>query len=157
MNSLESVRGLRHNFNIFRSKYTLFRSNPTSIFYSNVTPLKKYGRWSKLELPLLPKVAFVHKIMKLALDECECEIPESYIRKVRENLTEIRKVNWNAYNTKEMSLREAQKVKKLLEDLKEREQDLPAPLAKKLENFCLFGSLQDAIDCLNDRNGLGRA
>jgi hypothetical protein len=141
MFSSTNVRLSINNFNVFRYNVTLSIS-------------MGYGKWSKVELPLMPKVAFVHKILKSALEECESEIPDSYTRRIRNNLTEIRKVNWNVYNSKEIGLYEAQKVKKLLEDLKEREHDLPEPLAKKLENVCLFGSLQDAIDCLNDRSGL---
>lgn len=162
MISLESARTARNSLYIFRSNVLpIFRSSfspffcstVTFVFCSSIKHLLKHHKWTKVELPLMPKVAFVHKILKSALDECEYEIPEFYIKKLRDNLTEIRAVNWNAYNTKGMCFYETQKVKKLLENLKECEQDLPKPLAKKLENFCVFGSLQDAIDCLDDRSG----
>lgn len=112
-----------------------------------------YGKWSIVELPLLPKVAFAHKSLRKALSDCENEISQQYFERIRNILAEIRKVNWNSYNIQGINYNETQQPRELLQKLKDCEQDLPAPLKRKIENVRIFSSVQDAIDCLDARSG----
>lgn len=122
------------------------------IFKHNPIKMQRgYGQWSKVDLPLGPKVFFAHQEMKKALMKCEDTLPRAYTEKISQKLATIRKVNWNVYNSKN-NYPETQQAKQLLLDLVECKSNLPLPLKKQLETVDVFGSLKDAICCMEERN-----
>lgn len=137
-------------FNI--SNVSLGRVSSYFLKHKYLTKMQRgYGQWSKVDLPLGPKVFFAHEEMKKALKKCEHIIPTAYTKEIREKLTAIRKVNWNVYNSLN-NYTETQQAKQLLLDLVECKPNLPLPLKKQLETVNVFGSLKDAIYCIDARN-----
>lgn len=130
----------------------MFRTKTYFNFFKTQTT-RYYGSWNKIDLPILPRVAFAHKTLKEALNKCEDVIPKIFCEDLRRSLDEIRSINWNYYNTADIDLMEAQQAKIKLQKLINFEKKLPEQLAKQLRKVPVFESLQGAIDCLDDRVG----
>lgn len=146
-------------FNPFTSIFsniTLLQKIPTphpllKVTTSSMFNIRYYGDWSPTDLPIMPRVAYAHKILKTALNNCKEHLPSHFVRNLTVSLLKVRSHNWNLYNCNGLNSQLAEQAKEALRELCAFKNKLPPLLQEAIGNIQVFESLESAISCLDKR------
>lgn len=107
---------------------------------------RSFSTIQKEDLPLLPKMVFVHKTLKKIYPKSHGDLHEA--------LKGVREIPWRHFDSLHSNPDETFIALQRLDYLLSFENKLPSPLPREFANYQIFQSLRDARECFIKRQGL---